>query len=130
MKMRIKNSTSGIVLLELILALTIFSLVVVALARSLQSSVEAATVQQKEQVIQEQMRSFLDWVRLDPKDPDRMKALDLENGVKFTPSLIPLEVKNKDGASLTNLYTLQIQAQIPTTNTNLTRSIQITVYAP
>ncbi len=116
--------------MELILALTIFSLVVVALARSLQSSVEAATVQQKEQVIQEQMRSFLDWVRLDPKDPDRMKALDLENGVKFTPSLIPLEVKNKDGASLTNLYTLQIQAQIPTTNTNLTRSIQITVYAP
>ncbi len=120
----------GIVLLELILALTIFSLVIVALAHSLQSSVEAATIQQQEQLIQEQMRSLLEWVRIDPKDPERIKSLDLENKVKLTPLLLPLEFKNKKGIDIKNLYTLKIEALIPTPTTNLLRSIQITVYVP
>ena len=130
MKMRANLKNSGIVLLEMILALTIFSLVVVALARSLQSSVEAATVQQKEQVIQEQMRSLLEWVQIDPKDPERIKPIDLENGVKLSPSVTKLEVKNKEGIELQNLYTLKISAEIQIAKTNLTRSIQMTVYAP
>lgn len=120
----------GIVLLELILALTIFSLVIVALARSLQSAVQAATVQQQEQAAQEQMRSLLEWVRIDPKDPTRMKAVELENKITLTPSLLPLELENKEGEKLQNLYTLKIEALFPSATTNLTRSIQMTVYLP
>ena len=122
--------TQGIVLLELILALTIFSLVIVALARSLQSAVQATTVQQQEQAAQEQMRSLLEWVRLDPKDPLRMKAVELENKVTLTPSLLPLELQNNEGEKLQNLYTLKIEALFPSATTNLTRSIQMTVYLP
>ena len=124
------KNKKGIVLLELILALTIFSLVIVALARSLQSAVEAATIQQQEQLIQEQMRSLLEWVRIDPKDPERVKSVELENKVKLTPTFLPHELRNKKGIELQNLYTLKVEAVIPTPTTNLTRSIQMTVYVP
>jgi type II secretory pathway pseudopilin PulG len=111
----------------LILALTIFSLVIVALARSLQSAVQATTVQQEEQAVQEQMRSLLEWVRVDPKDPLRMTPIVLENKTTLTPSLLPLELQNKEGDSLQNLYTLKIEALFPSAKTN---SIQMTVYLP
>lgn len=120
----------GIALLEMILALTIFSLVVVALARSLQSAVEATTLRQQEHKIQEEMRSLLDWVKVNPKDKERFKVVELKDGTTLQPSLEPLEVKNEKGNNLQNLYTLKIEALIPQRQNKIKREIQLILYAP
>lgn len=120
----------GIALLEMVLALTIFSLVVVALARSLQAAVEATTLQQKEHQIQERLRSHLDWIKVNPKDQERLKEIELKDGTRLKSIFEPYLVKNEEGNELQNLFLLKVEAHIPHKTQPTIRSVQLILYAP
>lgn len=99
----------GFTLLETLLALMVFSMAVVALVEAIHQLGGTTLLMRREAEVQERMRSLLiEHTRLpDPKDDAQVK----EGDVTYTVKRVPLELKNRDGLPLTDLFEVRVTAE-------------------
>ena len=101
-------TTRGFTLLETLLALMVFSMAVVALVEAVHQLGGTTLLMRREAEVQERMRSLLiEHTRLpDPPPQAEMKEGDVTYSVKR----VPLELKNRDGIPLTDLFEVRVTA--------------------
>jgi len=98
------------ILLELVIALSIFSIAVLGLANSLSTSVEVSNILNRENTVQIGMRSFIEELRKKPLADMSTTYTDTALGVTYTSKMEPLGIKTQNGETLADLYDLQVTA--------------------
>jgi hypothetical protein len=100
------------ILLELVIALTVFSIAVVGLSGALSNCMETANIINKDYAVRLAMRSFIEEVRRKPVSDMAVSTVDARLSVTFTSTVEPITlnfpVKNID---LTDLYALTVKAE-------------------
>src|SRR5437773_6466516 len=90
----------GYVLFEVVLALTVFAVAVVGLARSLNSSLETGNILNRENAVRVGLRSFIEETRRKEMADMATEARDDQLGAVYSSTVEELSVKNKDGTVL------------------------------
>ncbi len=104
----------GYILLELVIALTIFAIAVLGLARSLNTALEVANALNRENAIRIGLRSFLEEARRKQTTAEMaMTATDERLGCTYTSTIDEAGLQNSEGKNLADLYKLTAQASIP-----------------
>lgn len=124
----LRRKHNGYLLLELILALTIFSLAVVGLARSLNMAIQTAAILNRENDIRVGLRSFLEEVRRKPLSDMATSYADERLGVTFTSEVDELTLKDKNGSVLRDLYKLHALATYEVGAEQREESVEMWVY--
>ena len=111
---RHSSFSSGYILLELVIALTIFAVAVLGLARSLSTALEVANSLNRENAIRIGLRSFLEEARRKPTTAEMaMTAMDDRLGCTYSSIIEDAGLQNSDGKNLADLYKLTASAIIP-----------------
>jgi type II secretory pathway pseudopilin PulG len=100
----------GYILLELIIALSIFSMAVVGLSMALNNTLQTANMLNKDYAVRLAMRSFLEEIK---RKPLADMATSLENpqlDLVLTSTVEPLEIRSKEGRAVEDIYTLTVRA--------------------
>jgi hypothetical protein len=105
------SSRSGSLLLELILAMTLFAICVIPLASALNEGLEAASLVSRENSIRIGLRSFVEEQRRKQVSDMPTQTTDDQLGVTYTSTVDDLTIKNVDGTVLTDLYVLHAKAE-------------------
>lgn len=101
----------GYLLLEVIIALTVFSIVAVGLAVALQSSIEASNRLSRDLAIREGLEGMLVEARAKPKREEMaFSRPDERLGVEFRTELEELRFVNVDGEPVSGLWLLRASA--------------------
>lgn len=120
----------GYILLELIIALTIFAIGVLGLARSLNSSMEVANILNKDQRVRIGMRSFLEEIRRKPLNEMSVSITDAVLGVTYTSSAEPVALTMTRGNTMQDMYNLKITASYAVGSEQREESVDVYVYKP
>lgn len=120
----------GYILLELIIALSIFAIGVLGLARTLNSSMEVANILNRDQRVRIGMRSFLEEVRRKPLNEMNASITDAATGVTYTSTTEPVSLIMTNGNTMTDLYDLKIVASYTAGNEQREESVDVYVYKP
>lgn len=105
---------SGYILLELVIALSMFSFAVLGLARSLNTALEVANSLNRENAIRIGLRSFLEEVRRKKTTAEMaMTTTDERLGCTYTSTIDEAGLQNSEGKNLADLYKLTAQATLP-----------------
>lgn len=121
---------SGYILLELIIALSIFAIGVLGLARSLNSSMEVANILNKDQRVRIGMRSFLEEIRRKPLNEMSVSTTDALLGVTYTSSAEPVALTMTRGNTMKDMYNLKITASYAVGSEQREESVDVYVYKP
>jgi Tfp pilus assembly protein PilV len=130
MKIRLQSKRAGYILLELIIALSIFAIGVVGLARTLNASMEVANILNKEQRIRIGMRSFLEEIRRKPLSEMNASFTDVATGVTYTSSAEPVSLTMTNGNTMADMYDLKIVAAYSVGSEQREESVDVYVYKP
>ena len=107
--------TSGFTLFEVLLALMIFSVAVIALVEAINGMGNASVEARRNQEIVARLNSLMTEVtRLPGKPGTSDRSLDktmTENGVDYHVKITPVELANKDGQPLPNMYAVKATAR-------------------
>lgn len=120
----------GYILLELIIALAIFAIGVLGLARSLNSSMEVANILNKDQRVRIGMRSFLEEIRRKPLNEMSVSTTDALLGVTYTSSAEPVALTMTRGNTMQDMYNLKIIASYAVGSEQREESVDVYVYKP
>ena len=120
----------GYILLELIIALSIFAIGVLGLARTLNSSMEVANILNRDQRVCIGMRSFLEEIRRKPLNEMNASITDAATGVTYTSTTEPVSLIMTNGNTMTDLYDLKIVASYTAGNEQREESVDVYVYKP
>lgn len=100
----------GYILLELIIALTVFGLSVLGLAKALNNSLEVANILNRDYSVRLAMRSFLEEVRRKPLADMATSIQDPKLDLTLTSTVEPLAIRSKEGRAVEDVYTLTVTA--------------------
>jgi type II secretory pathway pseudopilin PulG len=100
----------GYILLELIIALTMFSLAVLGLAGALSNSLEVANIMNKDHAARLAMRSFLEELRRKPLADMATTTTDAATGITLTSTLEDVQLRSKEGRNFSDVKKLTITA--------------------
>jgi len=120
----------GYILLELVIALTIFAIAVLGLARSLNTSMEVANILTMDQRVRIGMRSFLEEVRRKPLNEMSTTMTDAATGVTYTSSAERVALTTTQGSTLEDLYNLKVTASYLVGTEQREESVDVYVYKP
>ena len=120
----------GYILFEMVLAITIFSLAVLGLARSLDQALTAANMLRRDQIVRIGMRSFLEEVRRKPLTEMSMTYMDPTYGVTYTSTTEPVSLRTTSGGTLSDLYNLTIKASSAFNGIPEETQLNVYVYKP
>ena len=120
----------GYILLELIIALAIFAIGVLGLARSLNASMEVANILNKDQRVRIGMRSFLEEIRRKPLNEMSVSTTDALLGVTYTSSAEPVALTMTRGNTMQDMYNLKIIASYAVGSEQREESVDVYVYKP
>ena len=123
-------SPRGSVLLELVIALAIFSIAVIGLARTLNGSMEVSNILNKDHRVRVGMRSFLEEVRRKPLAEMSVSMTDAVTGITYASSLQPITLNSTSGSPLQDLYNLKVIASYSVGNEVREESVDVYVYKP
>lgn len=124
----IRRRRGGYLLLELILALTIFSLAVVGLARSLNMAIQTSAILNRENDIRLGLRSFLEEVRRKPLGDMATTYTDERLGITFQSEVDELTLKDRNGTVLKDLYKLRAFATYEVGAEQREESVEMWIY--
>jgi type II secretory pathway pseudopilin PulG len=113
------------ILLELIIALSIFSIAVLGLANSLSTSVEVSNILNRDNVVQIGMRSFIEELRKKPLADMSTSYTDTALGITYTSKMEQLGFKTQRGETLADLYELQVVATYTFGNEERTDNVRL-----
>jgi len=120
----------GYVLFEAILALAVFALAVMGLARALTTAIETSGILSKENEIRTGLRSFVEEIRRKPIAEMAASVPDERLGVTFNSTIDPLSLKDRNGTVLNDLYTLHASASYEVGSETREESVDVYVYKP
>ncbi|WP_395749798.1 type II secretion system protein J [Prosthecobacter sp.] len=112
---RVRWQAPAFTLLEVLLAVFVFSMAAVALVEAVQQVGNTTVLQRREAMVQDRMSSLLVeysrllWKQPAPASATSEKVLE-EDGVTYTLQVAPLELKNKDGQPLPEMVQVAIVA--------------------
>ena len=119
------------VLLEMIIALTVFAVVVSGLASSLHSSLDAANLLRRQAAIRRGLESILVEAKAKPKREEMaMSYRDDALGLEFRSELEELKWINRRGRPVKSLYILRALATDLRASKPLNDTAEVYVYRP
>ena len=124
------NSAKGYVLFEVILALTVFSVAVMGMAQALGGAIERAGQLNRENDIRVGLRSFLEEMRRKEISDMAQSTKDDHLDVTFTSTVEPLNLRDRNGSVLNDLYTLHATAGYKIGSEDHEESVDVYVYKP
>lgn len=123
-------SRRGYILMEMIIALTIFAIGVLGLAKSLNTSVEIANILNKDQRVRIGMRSFLEEIRRKPLAEMSATYTDVTTGITYTSAVERITLTTTRGDTLNDLYNLKVVATYVAGGQQREESVDVYVYKP
>ena len=120
----------GYILFESILALTVFAIAVTSLANSLSVGIETAGHLDRSNDVRIGIRSFLEEVRRKQLSDMTTTYTDARLGVTYSSTTEELQLKDKNGTELNDLYRLKIVVTDNVTNQPLDENAEVYVYEP
>ena len=120
----------GYILFELVIALTIFSIAVLGLARSLANTLEVANILNRDQRLRVGMRSFIEEIRLKPLAEMSTTFTDTASGITYTSAMDPVSLETSAGNALPDMYNLQVTATYDYAGEQRTDDVSVYVYKP
>lgn len=120
----------GYILFEVVLAMTIFSVAGLSLAKALSKAIEGAGALNRENDIRVGLRSFLEEVRRKPLAEMATSYEDTRLGLTYTSTINELSLKDRNGNPLSDLYTLRIAATYDVGTEQREESAEVYVYKP
>lgn len=126
----LSKKSSGYILLELIIALSIFAIAVLGLAKSLSASVEVANILNRENAIRIGMRSFIEELRKKPLADMTTTLDDPALGVTYSSKVERLGLRTGRGETLADLYDLRVTALYTFNGLEETDTVSVYVYKP
>lgn len=121
---------SGYVLFEVILALAVFALAVMGMAKALSSAIETAVALNRENDIRVGLRSFVEEIRRKETSEIAQTIKDDKLDVTFTSTLESLDLRDRNGNALNDLYTLHAIAAYTVGAEQREESVDVYVYKP
>lgn len=121
---------SGYILLELVIALSMFAIGVLGLARALNTSMEVANILNKDQRVRIGMRSFLEEVRRKPLAEMSTTFTDAASGVTYTSTAERIVLNTTRGGTLSDMYNLKITAAYSVGDEQREETVSVYVYKP
>ncbi len=108
---RLHPSKRGYILLELIIALTIFAIAVVGLAKALNTTLEVGNIMNRDYAVRVGLQSFVEEVKRKSVTDMATTAADERLGVTYTSTVEPLSITvPRSGAQLSDVYRLKATA--------------------
>jgi len=128
---------SGFTLLEVMLALMVFSMAVVALVGAINGIGNASTESRVYREVESRLESFMTEITRMPPDPsvpiggDRTSEKTVrENGVEYRIKKAPVEITNKDRQVLPDMFTVKATARWKEGGHDEELSAETIVYPP
>jgi hypothetical protein len=120
----------GFVLWEIMLALTIFAVVAVALTTALQQTVEASILLRDESQIRLEIQNLLAEATSAKLKPGKLESQSSDGRVRYEREIRQVNAKNARGEVLPNLYEIVIRASWKSSGRARSDSASLTVYQP
>lgn len=120
----------GYILFELVLALGIFAIAVLGLAKTLNQALETANLLKRDQIIRIGMRNFLEEIRRKPLTEMSTSTMDTTYGVTYTSTTEPVSLRTTRGDTLTDIYNLTIKATSTFNDVPQEDTLSVYVYKP
>ena len=120
----------GYILFELVLALTIFAIAVLGLAKSLNQALETANLLKRDQLIRIGMRNVFEELRNKPLAKMSTTINDTTYGITYTSSTEALSLKTTSGGILSYMYKLNIHATSSFDGVPQEDNLDVYVYKP
>ena len=130
MKTSRRHRRPGYILFELVLALGIFAIAVLGLAKSLNQALETANLLKRDQIIRIGMRNFLEEIRRKPLTDMSTSMMDTTYGVTYTSVTEPVTLRTTSGTNLTDIYNLTIKATSSFNEVPEEATLSVYVYKP
>ncbi|MGB8354955.1 MAG: hypothetical protein WCD79_13755 [Chthoniobacteraceae bacterium] len=105
------NSESAYILLEVMLATTIFAMVAVALAILLNETMEASVQMRRENSVIWNLESKMAEIRIKRLVAGKEESPLDASGINYETEISPLNLRSKDSFSLTGLFNIKITAR-------------------
>lgn len=125
-----RRNGGGYILFELVLALTIFSIAVLGLAKSLNQALETANLLKRDQIIRIGMRNFLEEIRNKPLTEMSTARTDTTYGISYASSTELVALKTTNGGTLSDIYNLTIKATSSFDGVPQDDTLSVYVYKP
>lgn len=129
-KGRAKRATAGYALLDVVVALTVFSIWGVSLMSLLREISIQSESYARDRLIQYQLQSFITEARHKPIVEIPGEYLDENLNVTFTTTAEELQLANVNGNGLTDLYTVKVTAQFTENGEPQTETAEVYIYKP
>ena len=126
----LRAARRGYILLEAILALMVFAVAVLGLARALGICIESAGALNHENDIRVGLRSFLEEMRRKPITDMATSYEDARLGVTYNSTVEDLELRDRNGTVLTDLYKLRVAVNYDAGGEQREESAEVYVYKP
>ncbi len=120
----------GYILFELVLALTIFAIAVLGLAKALNQALETANLLKRDQIIRIGMRNFFEELRNKPLAKMSTTYMDTTYGISYTSTTEALSLKTTSGGILSDMYNLTIHATSSFDGVPQEDTLNVYVYKP
>ncbi len=125
-----RTHTEGFLLFEVILALGIFSMVVIALAQCMQLTLSSMTQARMESYVREELASRMALPHAEPLRAGELREAADERGVTYTRTIEPLSLQTREGIHLPTLYRVEWAASWSTGGESQQKSYQVYLNAP
>lgn len=125
-----RRASRGYILFELVLALTIFAIAVLGLAKSLNQALETANLLKRDQIIRIGMRNVFEELRNKPLAKMSTTISDTTYGITYTTSTEALSLKTTSGGILSDMYKLTIHATSSFDGVPQEDTLDVYVYKP
>ncbi len=125
-----RRISRGYILFELVLALTIFAIAVLGLAKALNQALETANLLKRDQLIRIGMRNVFEELRNKPLAKMSTTIVDSTYGITYTSSTEALSLKTTSGGILSDMYKLNIHATSSFDGVPQEDNLDVYVYKP
>lgn len=127
---RAPSRAGGYILLEVIMALMIFSVAVLGLANSLKTGIEMASIINRENGVRIGLRSFLEEIRRKPLAEMTANTFDVRLQTTFSSTVEEISLKDRNGSVLKDMYVLHARASFGEGSEAQVESVDMYVYKP
>lgn len=125
-----RGGVRGYILFELVLAITIFSIAVLGLAKSLNQALDTANLLRRDHIVRIGMRNFFEEIRRKPLTEMSTSFMDTTYGVTYTSTTEPVSLRTTNGSTLTDLYNVTITASSSFNGIPEEATLSVYVYKP
>jgi type II secretory pathway pseudopilin PulG len=125
-----RPSTTGFVLWEVMLALTIFCVVAVGLTAALHQTVDTSIVIRDESQVRQELQNLLTETASTKVKPGKSEIHSSDGRILFEREIRAIQAKTERGEQLPNLYEIDIQASWRSSGQDRTQHANMIVYRP